>query len=437
MKTSVLVGILILAATATAQSPPSADMKTSQAVQAFQTGDYGRAITLFREVTVIKPNDPLVWHFLGQSLEKSGDVIGARKAYEKSLAVGPTGDVAERTKTMLANLPLPDAAKIILPSGLTLADWLRVADSRLPRESVAVLSEVSGYIRDYGPVPALTALQAKLLRDEVNQIQVTSLESAKTALPEITRLRQLAPTNDEVVRLDAIANHFLGNMDAATMSYALWLRLVPQDNLLRAAMVGNLLRAQSGLPPDTSLATIAGSTFKDCADCPEMVMIPAGHFEMGGDGKESTPLHMVTINYSFALAQTEVTHAQWRAVMGTNPSQSSDCGDNCPVEEVGWFDAQEFVRRLSQKTGKIYRLPSEAEWEYSCRAGKRQEYCGSDTAIHHDFHIDHGPPNVVASRPANAWGLYDMFGNAREWVEDCYHKSFDGAPTDGSAWTSG
>src|SRR5579863_3777720 len=141
MKTSIIVLFLLLAVTVGAQSPvsqppaevgSSAGAKTALAVQAFQAGDFVRATALFREVSVITPNDPLVWHFLGQSLERGGDLIGARKAYEKSLEVGPTGDVAERTRTLLGKLPLPDAAKIILPSGLTLADWLNVANSRLP-----------------------------------------------------------------------------------------------------------------------------------------------------------------------------------------------------------------------------------------------------------------------------------------------------------------
>jgi formylglycine-generating enzyme required for sulfatase activity len=450
MKTSVIILFLVLAAMTAAQSPAAeppvdstASAKSALAVQAFQAGDFGRAIALFREVSVITPNDPLVWHFLGQSLEKNGDVIGARKAYEKSLEIGGTGEVAERTKTLLAKLPLPDPAKIVLPSGLTLADWLTMANSRLPRESTAVLTEASGYIQDYGPMSALVELQTKIMHDEVTRIDVSSVESARNALPAITQLLKISPTNAEVVRLDAIANHLLGNMDAAIKSYTLWLRLVPQDDLFRAAMVGNLLKAQTGLPPDMSLANMAGKTFKDCPDCPEMVMIPAGSFEMGGEKSDEKPVHTVTIRYPFALAQTEVTQAQWRSVMGTNPSRFQVCGDSCPVEHVSWEDAQQYVRMLSQKTGRKYRLPSEAEWEYSCRAGKRQEYCGSDNfddVVHRGgggLISFIGPPNTVASKPANAWGLYDMSGNVGEWVEDCDHKTYEGAPTDGSAWTSG
>ncbi|MCX7192239.1 MAG: formylglycine-generating enzyme family protein, partial [Proteobacteria bacterium] len=112
-----------------------------------------------------------------------------------------------------------------------------------------------------------------------------------------------------------------------------------------------------------------GLIFRDCADCPEMVVIPAGGFDMGsneGDDEEK-PMHRVALSRAFAMGRTEVTQAQWRAVMGDNPG---DCGDNCPAEQVSWNEAQDFIRRLNQKTGRQYRLPSEAEWEYACRAGE-------------------------------------------------------------------
>ena len=126
-------------------------------------------------------------------------------------------------------------------------------------------------------------------------------------------------------------------------------------------------------------APAAAKAFKDCADCPEMVVIPAGSFEMGGTGSREKPVHRVTLR-SFSMGKTEVTQGQWRAITGSNPSHFRNCGDSCPVEQVSWEDAKEFVSRLNSKTGKTYRLPSEAEWEYACRAGGRQEYCGSDSA---------------------------------------------------------
>ncbi len=188
---------------------------------------------------------------------------------------------------------------------------------------------------------------------------------------------------------------------------------------------------------------VAGKIFKDCADCPEMVVIPAGSFDMGSTNDPSEmPVHRVTIAKPFALGKTEVTQGQWKAIMGNNPGKFSTCGDNCPVEQVSWDDAQAYIQKLNAKTGKQYRLPSEAEWEYACRAGGQQAYCGSDSLDSISWYGGLAKPagnsgkttNPVATKQANAWGLYDMSGNVWEWVEDSYHDSYNGAPSDGSAW---
>jgi formylglycine-generating enzyme required for sulfatase activity len=191
-------------------------------------------------------------------------------------------------------------------------------------------------------------------------------------------------------------------------------------------------------------ATVAGKSFKDCDDCPEMVVIPAGSSDMGSNdgGDNEKPAHRVTIAQSFAMGRTEVTQGQWKAVMGDNPSRFGSCGDDCPVEMVSWKDAQAFVLKLSDKTGKQYRLPSEAEWEYACRAGGAHLYCGGDDPDSVSWYGGLARPpgnsgkttNPVATRQPNAFGLYDMSGNVWEWVEDGYHENYIGAPTDGSVW---
>jgi formylglycine-generating enzyme required for sulfatase activity len=189
---------------------------------------------------------------------------------------------------------------------------------------------------------------------------------------------------------------------------------------------------------------VAGKTFNDCPFCPEMIEIPAGSFNMGsakGEANEQ-PVHRVSVA-KFAIGKTEVTQAQWRALMGTNPSQFDTCGDDCPVEQVSWDDAQLYIKKLNAKTGKQYRLPTEAEWEYACRAGSDTEFCGGDFADAVSWNsINSGSflfnaPHVVATKKPNAFGLYDMSGNVWEWVEDTYHPNYTGAPADGSAWQGG
>ena len=187
----------------------------------------------------------------------------------------------------------------------------------------------------------------------------------------------------------------------------------------------------------------SGQVFRDCADCPEMVVIPAGSFEMGsnhGGNSDERPVHRVTIAQAFAIGRTEVTQRQWRAVTGGDPPRLDFKGcDDCPVERVNWDDVQGFVTRLIQKTGKPYRLPSEAEWEYACRAGGSHAHCGSDDIDSVAWYGNNSGSkiHVVAGKQANAWGLYDMSGNVSEWVEDCWTKNYQGAPTDGSAWLTG
>ncbi|MDP1855868.1 MAG: SUMF1/EgtB/PvdO family nonheme iron enzyme [Candidatus Nitrotoga sp.] len=179
------------------------------------------------------------------------------------------------------------------------------------------------------------------------------------------------------------------------------------------------------------------NVFKDCKTCPEMLAIPSGEFLMGSNIEtiRAQPTHRVKVD-AFALSKTEVTQGQWRRVMGNNPSFYSNCGDSCPVEKVSWNDVQEYLQKLSTKTGKEYRLPSEAEWEYACRAGGQQKYCGSNKVASVAWYIVNSgnKTHSVGHKQANTFGLYDMSGNVAEWMEDSWHANYEGAPTDGSAW---
>ena len=194
----------------------------------------------------------------------------------------------------------------------------------------------------------------------------------------------------------------------------------------------------------------------------EMVSIPGGNFQMGSLETESdrypneSPQHQVNIS-PFFLSKTPITQAQWRTIASLpqinrslNPEPSSFKGDNLPVECVSWYDAVEFCQRLLSKTGHLYRLPSEAEWEYACRAGTTTPFhfgptMTSDLANYFsNYAYGSGPTRdyrqqttaVGSLEVANAFGLYDLHGNIAEWCHDSWHENYSGAPADGSAWES-
>lgn len=176
-----------------------------------------------------------------------------------------------------------------------------------------------------------------------------------------------------------------------------------------------------------------------------MVAIHSGSFMMGGNEyyhQNQKPIHPVTVSYEFQIGQYEVTQAQWQSVMGNNPSSFKSYGANCPVEKVSWNDVQTFIQKINQLTGKQYRLPTEAEWEYACRAGTGDQYayCGGnniDQVAWYDKNSNN-TTHPVGQKAPNAWGLYDMTGNVREWVQDNYHDNFQGAPDNAKqAWEGG
>ncbi|MRV72485.1 SUMF1/EgtB/PvdO family nonheme iron enzyme [Duganella sp. FT92W] len=209
---------------------------------------------------------------------------------------------------------------------------------------------------------------------------------------------------------------------------------------------------------------------------PDLVLIPTGRFQMGsseherqiavkaGSSKQwldrETPQHWIGIDYPFALGRYPVTVGQWRQfARATGWESQSDTDwsapgfaqqDDHPVVGVSWFDAQRYVAWLSEKTGQQYRLPSEAEWEYACRAGSKSAFSfGDDISTDQanfdgNFTYGSGVKGVfrqgttpVGSFPPNAWGLFDMHGNVWEWMQDVMHATYEGAPLDGSAWMEG
>lgn len=217
--------------------------------------------------------------------------------------------------------------------------------------------------------------------------------------------------------------------------------------------------SQPSLPePSTPIAIRPLASFRDCTGCPEMVIVPPGSFVMGSSQQErdtlgvlpmfdrmESPQHRVTIGYHYAVGRYAVTFEEWDACIadgGCNGHVPDDAGwgrGRRPVVNVNFADAQAYVRWLSAKTGQTYRLLSEAEWAYANRAGTQSHYYFGDAPDHEmaNFGNQVGQTTPVGSYPPNAFGLYDMTGNSAQWVQDCHHDDYVGAPADGSAWLTG
>jgi formylglycine-generating enzyme required for sulfatase activity len=233
-----------------------------------------------------------------------------------------------------------------------------------------------------------------------------------------------------------------------------------------AALVASGRTALDALPPEQRLdappaiwpASRGLTEFRDCADCPTMVVIPAGEFTMGAPAVElgGEAQHRVRIEAPFAVSKFEITFAEWDACVAAGGCRGYQPGDegwgrgSNPAMNISWEDAKAFAAWLSAKTGRTYRLLSEAEWEYAARAGTVAAYPYADglspTKANYDASTDGtGPSDVnrqrtvpVGSFLPNAFGLYDMQGNVSEWVEDCWNDEYTtAAPTDGSAWVEG
>ena len=236
-------------------------------------------------------------------------------------------------------------------------------------------------------------------------------------------------------------------------------------------------QVEEGEQQPQQVALRSGMTFRDCPGCPEMVVVPAGDFLMGAplvDTRQTIneiPQHPVTFAESFAAGKYEVTRVEFRQfIEDTSHATRSACwtyeqdewkdragrewqtlefeqGEREPVVCVSWDDAQSYIAWLSQKTGKRYRLLTEAEWEYAARAGTTGPFhvgptISTDQANYDGTQAD-GAAGMgayrektvsVGSFPANAFGLHDVHGNVWEWVEDCWHEDYEGAPADGNAW---
>jgi formylglycine-generating enzyme required for sulfatase activity len=220
-------------------------------------------------------------------------------------------------------------------------------------------------------------------------------------------------------------------------------RTTPAPRSVPKPVAAPIAEAKQAATPTTNKT----EGIRDCPACPEMLVLPAGTFTMGekrGDRSER-PVHKVSIKRPFAIGKYEVTIGQWNECVkdGACSYKAAKGGptENFPVRDISWNDAQEYVRWLSQKTKQEYRLPSEAEWEYSARANRQTRFWWGDTVGTGNANCkdcggkwDHSAPAEVDAYPPNPFGVYGANGGVWEWVNDCWHKSYDGAPKDGSSW---
>jgi len=200
---------------------------------------------------------------------------------------------------------------------------------------------------------------------------------------------------------------------------------------------GKTTTTPAAMPPKGGTTNAMANGFTDDLNGVklEMVYVPGGKFMMGGDKyDDEKPPHEVTVP-AFYIGKFQVTQAQWKAVMGNDPSQFK--GDDLPVETVSWEEAKEFCKNLAQITNRLIVLPTEVEWEYACRAGTTGDYAGKLEEMAWCISNSESKTHPVGQKKSNDFGLYDMHGNVWEWCEDVWHDSYKGAPRDGSAWLGG
>jgi len=211
-----------------------------------------------------------------------------------------------------------------------------------------------------------------------------------------------------------------------------------QKRRIRLLMVAVAAAAIFAWRPPVLRAPPSGPlpTWRDRFTGMQFVLLGPGSFRMGTppeeqDREPQEVQHSVTLS-AFYMSRYEVTQAEWERVTGHNPSQFQDCGARCPVENVNWFEVQQFVRQLNNQSQSGFRLPTEAEWEFACRAGTTLPFGSSETLSSREANINgefpynalkgrfRGQPITVGQFPPNRWGLFDMSGNVWEWTEDWY-----------------
>ncbi len=352
----------------------------------------------------------------------------SRLQVQAYLGVYPSGAYVDEARQCLEQqLDLDRAARILVQQGLASLDYpAGIADGLFgPSTRAALRAWQRG--KGFAATGYLTRAQADTLiaqgRDAV------TAAAAQQQQEEADRLAQEAATREEAARrareADDAAYAEAQRVDTAA-AYGAYMATYPTGRHAAEARTRQRQRAET-----ERLAQLPREVRNSIGM--EFVLIEAGTFQMGSPAGErgwdddEGPVHEVTISQPFYLGKYEVTQGEWQAVMGSNPSRFSNCGRTCPVENVSWDDAQKFIGALNRREGmETYRLPTEAEWEYAVRAGTRTAYHFGNAAGELYLYAWYGDTGVffpegthpVGQKQPNAWGLYDMHGNVREWTAD-------------------
>ncbi len=349
----------------------------------------------------------------------------------------------------------------LTPPVLHDADGLASAASEAVAEDAQVLELASalGFDEEGAETPTLDEIT---LPEEVSEEDAALEAAAQEEAAKIKLFAAIARGKQELASNGAVAEVLPEETapDLAIPEEALPDAIGPDEVGLDIVAPDAAPATNQAPPIQTLTPQTTGNVFKECADCPEMVRLEQGAFRMGAPASEPArhvsegPVTPVTVSKPFAIATTEVTFAQWDACIADGgcrylpPDQGWGRTDR-PAVNVSFGDAKAYATWLSQKTGKAYRLPSEAEWEYAARAGSRGPFAiGASlapTTANYNAHFAYGGKKgeyrkqtvPVASFAPNKFGLFDMHGNAWEWTADCWTESHEGAPQDGSAALSG
>ena len=387
---------------------------------------------------------------------------------------------------LLPSQPAEPSAVVIASGplqGLTLADWLLLSADRLQAnehaalideatelrklhgqisdvEAVlqqAVMGDLSGregmarvvyaaaYRRQHGSFVALETFLDDAVRVTLMELEPINEKNARAALAKLDKLKQVSGSTPVTLSVEARVYHLLREYENAETAYGAWLKATPPSGEGRKNMIAAMMRARQHEPFGPSF----GKIFRDCADCPEMVMVPAGGFMMGSPESEKGhednegPVHHVSIGQDFAIGRYEVTFEEWDACVAGGGCKGdiylmTGWGRGSRPVTTTYKNAKDYTEWLSRKTGNSYRLPSEAEWEYAARAGTTTPYNFGVTISADQAAVGGSDKTVpVGSYPPNAFGLHEVHGNVWEWTDDCWHDSYARAPSDSRVWNTG